>query len=157
MTETYTFFRGGPFSQWTKSKFTIGGLTFNTAEQYMMYRKALLFDDQDIASKIMATGNPKVQKALGRRVRNFDQQVWQNVATDVVYKGNYAKFTQNRQLLEVLLATSGTTLVEASPRDKIWGIGLDEATARSTSPDKWPGKNLLGIVLTQVREDIISS
>lgn len=154
--EKYTFFWSGPFSQWAKSKFVIDGQTFNTAEQYMMYSKAQLFGDDEIATKIMATSNPRVQKALGRQVRDFDAQAWQIAAIDVVYKGNHAKFIQNPELLKVLLATEGTTLVEASPYDKIWGIGLDEAAAKRTPADRWPGTNLLGLVLTQLREDIIN-
>ena len=133
----------------------LDGKKFNTAEQYMMYSKAKLFDDEEIAEKIMATSNPRVQKSLGRQVRNFDANVWQITAVDVVYKGNHAKFTQNSNLLKQLLATEGTVLVEASPYDKIWGIGLGEDDAKRTPPSQWPGTNLLGLVLTQLREDLI--
>jgi len=152
----YTFFWSGPFSQWAKSPFELEGKRFNTAEQYMMYSKAKLFGDDEIADKIMATSNPRVQKMLGRQVRDFDAEVWQIAAVDVVYKGNLAKFTQNPQLMKQLLATEGTVLVEASPYDKIWGIGLNEEDAKRTPPDRWPGTNLLGLVLTQVREDLIT-
>lgn len=155
--QKYTFFWSGPFSQWAKSKFTTDGQTFNTAEQYMMYSKAKLFEDEEIATKILATSNPRVQKMLGRQVRGFDAEVWQVAAVDVVYKGNYAKFTQNPKLMKCLLATEGTVLVEASPYDKIWGIGLGENDARRIPPKQWPGTNLLGLVLTQLREDLITS
>ena len=151
----YTFFWSGPFSQWAKAPFIVDGTKFNCAEQYMMYKKALHFEDHEVAEQILATSDPKVQKALGRKVKNFDAELWNVASKSVVYKGNHAKFTLNPKLLEALMATSGTTLCEASPVDKIWGCGLNEAAARRTSPEKWPGTNWLGLVLTQVRDDII--
>jgi len=154
MNNKYTFFWRGPFSQWAKSPFTIAKFELITAEQYMMYSKAMLFDDLDIAAAIMNTKDPKKQKALGRKVKNFDPTIWNLNARSVVYEGNYEKFFQNSDLLKELLATKGTTLVEASPYDAIWGIGLDEAAAKRTPPEQWPGKNWLGEVLTFVRDDL---
>lgn len=155
MNEKYTFFWSGPFSQWAKSKFTINGREFVTAEQYMMYQKAYTFQDFEIAERIMQTSNARVQKDLGRQVRGFDAEAWSAVAQEIVYEGNYAKFTQNPKLLEQLLATEGTILVEASPHDKIWGIGMDEDTAKRVPASMWPGTNWLGLALTDVRETII--
>lgn len=152
--EKFTFFWSGPFSQWHPSKFEIDGVEFSTAEQYMMYKKALLFHDYKIAGAIMRTDNPKQQKALGREVRGFKSDKWEKYAKQFVYEGNYAKFTQNVDLLKLLLETEGTTLVEASPFDKIWGIGLAEDNPKAQSRDTWEGKNWLGEVLTDVRDEI---
>ena len=150
----YTFFWAGPFSQWYPSKFIVEGQEFTCAEQFMMYSKAMLFGDIDAANKILHSTNPKEQKQLGRSVRNFNVDRWDAVAQSVVYTGNMEKFTQNPKLLEQLLATGETVLVEASPYDKIWGIGLTEAVAKVTPVEQWRGTNYLGKVLTRVRDDI---
>ncbi len=119
-----------------------------------MHQKAIVFGDTEIAEKILKARTPREQKALGRKVRNFDTQVWNDVAKKVVYTANYAKFTQNKKLLDELTATDGTTLVEASPTDTIWGIGLDAQDALAYSRETWRGTNWLGEVLTQLREDL---
>src|SRR3954466_8109738 len=124
--EEFTFFWSGPFSQWHRCRFTVAGKTYNCAEQYMMEQKALLFDDRQTAERIMQAGHPRTQKALGRQVRGFLKEHWDAVAREVVYRGNWAKFTQDPELHAALLATAGTTLVEASPHDTVWGIGLAE-------------------------------
>lgn len=152
MTEQFTFFWNGPFGQWHLSDFTVNDITFNCAEQYMMYEKAMLFEDYDTAVKILETDDPWEQKALGRTVSDFDPDQWNEVARDIVFAGNVAKFTQNNQLKEVLLKTKGTTLVEASPYDKIWGIGLKQNDPRALNRETWRGSNWLGEVLTEVRE-----
>ena len=152
MNKQFTFFWQGPFSQWYKSNFTIDGITFNTAEQYMMYNKAKLFADEDIAKQILNTGDPKTQKALGRKVKNFDMTWWNENCVQIVFRGNHAKFSQNKRLYDMLMNTNPSTLVEASPYDNIWGIGLNEEDAKKTEAAKWPGKNWLGIVLTDLRE-----
>ncbi|BCO16270.1 NADAR family protein_gp217 [Bacillus phage vB_BceM_WH1] len=151
----YTFFWGGIFSQWHKSKFEVDGITFNCAEQYMMYQKALLFGDEEVAKKILTKSNPRDQKDLGRKVKGFVEETWNKHAKEIVYKGNYAKFTQNPELLKGLKATGQTLLVEASPHDDIWGIGLDEKTARKTPEKDWKGTNWLGEVLTNLRFNLI--
>lgn len=152
----FTFFWDGPFSQWHESPMVIDSKEYNCCEQYMMYRKASLFGDTISAKKIMLTDYPWEQKRLGRLVRPFDDSIWMEIAEDVVYKGNYAKFTQNKDLLQYLLDTEGTTIVEASPFDHRWGIGLSEEKAKVTDPDKWPGQNLLGKVLTKLRDNILN-
>ena len=121
MTEQFTFFWNGPFSQWYWSVFQIDNMSFNRAEQWMMYNKAILFEDQDVAAKIMATDDPRRQKSLGRTVSNFDPSQWNDVARDIVFSGNMAKFTQTDYLKKILLKTKGTTLVEASHHAYITG------------------------------------
>lgn len=155
MKEQFTFFWGGVFSQWYKSDFTIDDHKFNCCEQYMMWRKAILFEDDTTAGFILKSSDARHQKALGRLVENFDVEKWNAIARDVVYKGNYEKFSQNSELMPYLLDTSGTTLVEASKHDKIWGIGLVESDPRANNRDTWQGTNWLGEVLTKVRDDIL--
>ena len=155
MTEQFTFFWNGPFSQWHPSVFELSGRTFTCAEQWMMFSKALLFDDGDIIDKIMETDDPRKQKSLGRIVKNFNSDHWNAVARDIVICGNMAKFTQNDDLKEILIQTKGTTLVEASPYDKIWGIGLKENDPRALNRETWQGTNWLGEALTVVRNSIL--
>lgn len=119
-----------------------------------MHQKAIVFGDMEIADKVLKARTPREQKALGRKVRNFDGAVWEVEGRKAVYRASHAKFTQNKTLLDVLMATDGTTLVEASPTDKIWGIGLDANDARAYSRETWCGTNWLGEVLTQLREDL---
>lgn len=153
--ERFTFFWRGPFSQWHPSKFELDGLVFNCAEQYMMYGKAMMFKDTIIANRIMASSNPSEQKRLGRTVRGFDLQRWNAEARDIVFAGNYAKFTQNEDLKFKLLDTVGTTLVEASPKDRIWGIGVSQDDPRALKRENWLGTNWLGETLTKVRNKIV--
>ncbi|SNT19658.1 hypothetical protein SAMN06265795_116119 [Noviherbaspirillum humi] len=117
-----TFFskNTSPFSQFFKTSFMVEGQVFNTTEQYMMFSKAKLFGDMETAEQILTTDAPKEQKALGRKVKGFDKTVWDAECRNVVFRGNYAKFSQNPKLLKHLLDTEGTQLVEASPWDTIW-------------------------------------
>lgn len=151
--EKFTFFWHGPFSQWHRCRFTVEGVLFNCTEQYMMSAKARLFQDFNALSKIMETSDPSTQKRAGRAVRGFNEGKWNAVAKDIVYKGNYGKFTQNPTLLKKLLMTT-LPLVEASPYDKIWGIGLNANDRRALNRDTWQGKNWLGEVLTRLRSDL---
>ncbi|MEJ8562493.1 NADAR family protein [Yoonia sp. GPGPB17] len=130
------------------------GVRFSTAEQAMMYKKALLFDDAEIADAILTATDPGKQKPLGRQVRGFNEQVWCEHREGIVRSINYAKFAQNKGLRRKLFQTGDKALVEASPLDVIWGIGLDKATAIETPSDLWPGKNLLGQIVTQVKEQL---
>lgn len=151
---TYTFFWGGPFSQWAPSKILIDGVIYNCCEQYMMAQKALLFNDIEAHNNIMKEQQPYLQKALGRKVTNFDKDRWEAVAKHVVFRANLAKFTQNKYYYDALMATGETLLVEASPEDKIWGIGLHQDDPRALDPNQWLGTNWLGEVITHVRENI---
>jgi ribA/ribD-fused uncharacterized protein len=155
MSEKFTYFWGeAPFSQWCDSTFVIDGITYSCTEQWMMAEKARLFGDTETLALIMEAQLPSDQKKLGRKVKGFNVDKWNAVAKDVVYKGNYAKFTQNPAMKECLLATIGTTLVEASPYDKIWGIGMSAFDAMGRSREEWKGLNWLGEVLTQLRNDL---
>lgn len=113
-----------------------------------MYNKALLFNDLKTAKKILYTTNPSKIKALGREVENFDEKEWDQHKYNIVYQGNKYKFTQNPKLLEILLKTGTKTLVEASPYDKVWGIGLSENDPKARNRESWRGQNLLGEILT---------
>lgn len=153
-TNNFTFFFGGPLSQWYHAEFEVDGLTYFTAEQYMMAGKARLFQDEGIFEQIMATRDPREQKQLGRKVRDFDVDTWNHASRNIVYDGNYAKFAQNPGLKEMLLSTRDTTLVEASPTDRLWGIGLPEGHPDTLDRKTWRGVNWLGEVLNKVRNDI---
>ena len=140
------------FSQWYPSVFEVNGITYKTAEQYMMAQKALLFQDQEIYEEIMAAIHPKQCKALGQRVRHFSQTVWDEKKSQIVIDGNVAKFSQNPKLKDYLIKTGERVLVEASPYDKIWGIGMAEDNDKVTNPLEWKGQNLLAFALMEVRD-----
>ncbi len=144
----------GVFSQWHRTPFAWGGLDFATAEQWMMFAKAQLFDDGERADQIMATADPAEQKRLGQEVRNFDQDLWDRAKIDIVFRGALAKFEQNPGALRQLRSTAGAMLVEANPRDWIWGVGLSVDDPDVHRPAAWRGANLLGRVLTRVRADL---
>lgn len=154
MTETFHFFWGGPFSQFANSPFTLNAKRFPTAEHYMMWRKATLFGDDSIAAEILAAKTPGKAKGLGRRVKRFNPEIWDREKRGIVAAGSYAKYTQNPQFLGRLMNTRPATLVEASPMDVIWGIGLAEDDPRAQDRSQWLGQNLLGEILTQTRERI---
>lgn len=154
ITNDYVFFWGGICSQWYASDFEIDGQKFTCAEQYMMYKKALLFEDEEVANAIMRTQNPREQKALGRKVRGFDKDKWEAHCKEYVYEGNYAKFTQNPELLEELESYGNREIVEASPEDKIWGIGMHETHPDILDKTKWQGTNWLGEAIMRVRETL---
>ena len=149
--DKYTFFWNGPFSQWYISDIKIDGLTYNCCEQYMMAQKGRMFQDMNTTCAVMETPLPREQKALGRQVKNFNAYTWGAVARDIVYRGNVAKFEQNKELEMILEKTAGTLIVEASPYDTVWGIGMGEAEAVNTPHAQWRGTNWLGQVITEVR------
>lgn len=152
-TDTHIFFWGGFLSQWSKAPFydKVSNINFQNAEQYMMYNKAILFNDTDIAFKILETGNPKRCKELGRLIKNFDPIFWDNSKYDIVVNGNKLKFG-NHTLMTKLLLTEDKILVEASPYDKVWGIGLHFIDDRVLDETMWQGTNLLGKALMVVRD-----
>ena len=129
----------------------VDDVAYNCTEQYMMAEKARVFGDDDIRQKMLACNDPKEIKALGRQVKNFDAETWRRVSLDVVVKGNLHKFRQNPELCQFLLDTGEKILVEASPYDTIWGIGMQESEAGVDNPENWKGTNFLGFALMEVR------
>ncbi|HEY0698854.1 MAG TPA: NADAR family protein [Micromonospora sp.] len=144
----------GCLSQWWPAPFVVDGHRYATAEHWMMAGKARLFDDAPIAERVLAARTPGEAKALGRVVRGFDQAVWAAHRFDLVVAGNLAKFGQHPDLCDYLLGTGGRVLVEASPLDAVWGIGLAADDPRTADPARWPGLNLLGFALMQVRAQL---
>ena len=156
MNEEFTFFWHGPFSQWYMRDFIVKDVTYNCAEQYMMAHKARLFGDDDMYAQIMTSSNPKDQKRLGRQVRNYREEIWgtyDGYARITVRDANMAKFTQHTDLRAKLLGTTGT-LVEASPYDKIWGVGIGPKDERIQDKNSWNGQNKLGICLMKIRDQL---
>ena len=141
-------------SQWYPAEFDLGGTKFRTAEHLMMYRKALLFADDETAQRIIEARHPGEAKALGRVVRGFDEAVWERERFEIVVAASIAKFSQNAALRTFLLSTKQHVLVEASPRDAIWGIGLSETNPASRFPEQWRGLNLLGFALMRARREL---
>jgi len=159
ITDKYVFFYKEVFSQWHPCQFQdLDTLTtYSSAEQFMMHKKALYFNDLETAEKIMNTNKPFEQKALGRLVKNYDDNIWNKVKYKIVYNGNVLKFSQNQELLAALLNTGNKLLVEASLKDKIWGIGMYEDTPGVEDSKNWQGQNLLGKALTEVRDSFIKA
>lgn len=165
-TETHHFFWKSKLSQWSTSPFTddkfmseylpFNKVAFVCAEQYMMFHKAMIMGDFDTAKKILETTDPKEQQSLGRQVSGYDEVLWDRTRYDVVKRGNILKFRQNPELKKMLFDTYPRQLVEASPHDKIWGVGLDETDPMINDPENWRGRNLLGKVLTEVRDILMN-
>lgn len=141
-------------SQWYPAPFVVEGRSFATAEHFMMHGKATLFGDTDAAAKILASTDPGDVKAIGREVRGYDDGRWDAARFDVVVEGNVAKFSQHAALRAFLLETGDAVLVEAAPRDVVWGIGLGESNPQARSPKDWRGRNLLGFALMAARDAI---
>ena len=144
-------------SQWYQCPFVVEGQYYNCTEQYMMAEKARIFGDVAIRAKILAASDPSVIKKLGRLVSNFDAEVWDEKCIEVVYNGNLNKFGQNKKLKEYLLSTGKSTFVEASPYDKIWGVGKSVDEEDINIPHFWKGENRLGFILMEVRETLLST
>ncbi|MDI3290768.1 NADAR family protein [Polyangium sp. 15x6] len=146
----------GPFclSQWYPAPFEVRGQRYVAAEHFMMAEKARLFGDEATRAKILATEDPGEAKALGREVRDFDEARWREHRFGIVVEASFAKFGQNPALGEWLLRTGSKILVEASPRDTIWGIGLGASNPSATDPRAWRGLNLLGFALMEAREGL---
>lgn len=142
------------FSQWYQCTFTVDGKTYKTAEHWMMANKASLFGDKNIAHQILATDDPEKVKSLGRLVHGYNDKIWNNHKVQVVIDGNYHKFSQNKKLKDYLRSSNPSVLVEASPVDLIWGIGLAAENKLSTVPKAWRGLNLLGFALMEVRDKL---
>jgi len=142
-------------SQWWMSPFQLDGTTYSCTEQYMMAEKARLFGDNAMLDAILQAEHPKAMKAFGRAVRGFDQEVWENRCYEIVKQGSLAKFSQNPLLGDYLKSTKNRILVEASPRDRIWGMGMGQSNPNAENPLQWRGKNLLGFALTEARNELL--
>lgn len=139
------------FSQWYEAQFSVDGMSYSTAEHFMMAEKARVFGDTSVRERVLAARTPAEAKALGRQVSGFDENVWNEVRFSIVVAANHAKFSQNSSLQEFLMSTGEQVLVEASPVVGIWGIGLAADHADASRPEHWPGQNLLGFALMEVR------
>ncbi|MET9826112.1 MULTISPECIES: NADAR family protein [Streptomyces] len=146
--------RLGPtcLSQWWPSPFTVAGVRYATAEHWMMAGKARLFDDAEAERRVLAAGHPAGAKKAGRLVRGFDEAVWERERFRIVVEGSVHKFASDPALRAFLLNTGDRVLVEASPVDRVWGIGLAADDAAATDPERWRGPNLLGFALMAARE-----
>lgn len=144
-------------SQWYPCSFEADGTVYNCAEQYMMVEKARIFGDEATRQEILLASDPAIIKKLGRKVCNFDADIWNEKSIEVVYNGNLQKFSQNQKLKDFLLSTGKSTLVEASPYDRIWGIGKSEEEKDINIPHFWKGENRLGFILMEVRETLLST
>lgn len=143
------------FSQWYDSPFVVDDVSYPTAEHYMMAQKAKLFGDMAIFNEIIHAKHPKQAKDLGRQVAHFDEKIWNKHRFEIVVQGNIAKFSQHPELKAYLLGTGDRILVEASPVDKIWGVGLARDDDKIHNPLNWQGLNLLGFALMQVRDTLL--
>lgn len=148
----YEPFFNGPYSQFHRAPFVIGGITYHWAEQWMMACKARVFQDDDAYREILAAQSPGRCKDLGRQVAHYDEQVWDGIRFNCVVNGNVAKFGQNADLRELILASGDAIFIEASPTDKIWGVGLGLEHPGVLDPTKWRGENLLGFALVKTRQ-----
>lgn len=140
------------FSQWWESAFVVEGIEYNSAEHWMMAKKALLFNDETIFEKIIEVKSPAEAKKLGREVQNYNDEIWLQNRYQIVKEGNFHKFSQHYDLKEFLLNTKDRILAEASPVDAIWGIGMASDHQNINNPKKWRGLNLLGFALMEVRD-----
>lgn len=145
----------GYLSNWYLSDFEMNGTKYSSMEQYMMYQKAVLFNDQEAAKQILSTSNVGEIKALGRSVKNYDDIIWNGMRQVIVYQGLFEKFSQNSELKSRLLATGQDILAECAVQDKIWGIGLSMKDERRFDMNAWQGENLLGFSLMWVRGNLV--
>ena len=144
------------FSQWWFSDFIENEITYKTAEHYMMAKKAELFGDFEAVNDVLKCSKPQDVKKIGRRVKDFDEQKWNDNKYDIVLRANYLKFDQDPNLQEFLMSTNDKIIVEASPYDKIWGVGQTQDDPDIKDPQKWKGENLLGFALMEVRDELIA-
>lgn len=139
-------------SQWWPSPFTVDGVEYGTAEHWMMARKAQLFGDAEAERRVLAAEHPSLAKKAGRLVRGFDEAIWERERFSIVVEGSIHKFAADTSLRDYLLGTADRVLVEASPVDRVWGIGLATTDEAATDPERWQGANLLGFALMEARE-----
>lgn len=142
----------GYLSNWYPSNFTLNDVNFSSLEQFMMYRKAICFNDEAVAAQILSTNDVAEIKALGRQVSGYDENMWNGIRQIVVYEGLLAKFSQNVELKTKLKSTGNALLAECAVKDCIWGIGLSMKDSDRFDKKRWKGQNLLGYTLMMVRE-----
>ena len=155
ITDTHIYFWGSIYSNWEPCKINYNSLLFESSEHLFMYLKAQYFNDIETANLILKTSSPSEAKALGRKIKNFDEDKWIHERENAMYIACYEKFYQNKDLKEKLLLTKDKTLVEGSPYDFIYGVGLKWDDKLILDEKNWKGLNLLGITLMKVREDLI--
>lgn len=143
-------------SQWWPSPFEVDGVTYETAEHWMMASKARLFGDAEAERRVLAAGHPAEAKKAGRLVRGFDEAIWERERFAIVIEGSVHKFTAHAELRDFLLGTGDRVLVEASPLDRVWGIGLTADDEAAMDPERWRGMNLLGFALMGARERLVA-
>lgn len=161
ITNTHVFFWGSIFSNWHPCEFEFDDKEFGThkfknTEQAFMWLKAKYFQDEETAEEILVNPNPRTSKKLGRKVKGFDDEKWAMVSYVYMIAVNASKYIQNEDLKQTLFSTAGKQLVEASPFDKIWGIGISKDDDDCLDEHKWKGMNLLGKALDVVRDIIIN-
>lgn len=154
-TDKYVFFYGGPFSNWYSCKYEYLGQQFNCSEQQFIATKAHFFKDEEALKIIMGTDDPSVQKQAGKLVKNYDDVAWSKVRYLAMELSVLGKFSQNVNLKKILLQTKNKILVEASPTDRIWGIGMGAGHPDILDESRWQGQNLLGKALMAVREKLL--
>ena len=157
ITDNYLFFYGNKdhFSNFYKADFIVENIKFSCGEQFIMYNKALLFNDLEIANKILNEDSPFTFKKLGRKVKNFDDKKWAASRFDITFKGLYQKYKQNLDLYNLILDTECLEIAEASPTDRIWGIGMNINDPNIENKNYWKGGNLLGKILMDVRSQLL--
>ncbi|VTU42571.1 MULTISPECIES: NADAR family protein [unclassified Variovorax] len=157
-TEIVTFWGAqSPLSNWNIGKFTSRGIDFNCSEQLMMYRKAELFGDATSMAAILVEPDPREQKALGRAVSGFVKPIWDAASEAVLFEGLFDKFTQVASAHGVLMASEEKLIIEASPTDRLYGVGLAAYDPRILDTETWRGANRLGYLLMRVRSAIRSA
>lgn len=142
------------FSQWWHHPFEVDAATYPTAEHFMMAEKARLFEDEGTRKEILTAESPADAKACGRRVQGFTETLWKAHRNDIVFRASVAKFGSDDELRRYIVGTGDSVLVEASPKDNIWGIGLGSDDNAATKPSQWRGLNLLGFALMRARAEL---
>lgn len=152
--DKYVAFWGGCFSNFFPCQFWLEGKLWTTSEKYFMWKKAVTFGDNETAEKIIKLDSPREIKKLGRQVKNFSSEVWDKVKVDIMYAGVNAKFTQDAECNDCIKEFQNQKFVEGSPDDTIWGVGIHYQDENVFDESKWRGQNLLGNILTRVRDEI---
>lgn len=157
VTDKYVLFWKGILSNFASTPYiSHDGIQFCCTEQEFMYRKAIIFGDKETAALILQSTDPKTIKHLGRQVKHYNDHIWSKFRYDVMYKACKAKFTQNDKARKVLLSYPDKEFVEANPFDTIWAIGLKEDDPKATDSRNWKGQNLLGQILTRIKNELIN-